>query len=101
MTTVTRHLCPFDDCDWHHDEPDFSADGFAGITPDPSATTLQDANTSIVEQIVGRRLRATESVIRAHFESHPLEQWVAALVAARRERDQLAEELRAERSMEA
>ncbi|MEC3994011.1 hypothetical protein VSR01_10820 [Actinacidiphila sp. DG2A-62] len=90
MSSVTRHLCPLDGCDWHYDEPDPSTDDLSGITPDTRAATFEDAKVSIVEQAMMRRLRTTESLIRAHFESHPLEQWVAALVRARQERDQLA-----------
>lgn len=66
---TTRHLCPLA-CGWHHDEPAPGLDDFAGIAPDPAATTLAEMSNSIVEQATLRRARATEAVLRAHFATH-------------------------------
>jgi BMFP domain-containing protein YqiC len=73
-----RYLCPLA-CGWTHDQgvPDFSAV--------PGGTAEE-----IVRAGLMRQYTAEEIIVREHLESHELIEWVAALTAARAERDRLA-----------
>lgn len=89
MTEIRRYLCPLD-CDWQYDEPAMR-DHYEFADP---------AESRPVDSVLGfltRRLAESERVVRAHFDTHPLEQWVMALLAAQQERDRIASELDAER----
>lgn len=85
--------CPLD-CGWHHDVPDDSYNGNYPCPPLPENPSQADITGSL---FIGRVVQ-TEHVLRQHFETHPLTEWVTALVTARNERDQLAVELQTERA---
>lgn len=58
--TTTRFLCPVDDCDWTHDE--------AVDLPD-------DATAQDVQDVLGLRQQAVETLLIDHFETHSTQEW--------------------------
>lgn len=69
ISGTTRYLCPLE-CGWHHDEPPFEPSDAVGIVPDPAATDLQGAISSIAEQVGYRRAETVESAVREHVATH-------------------------------
>ncbi len=83
---TTGYLCPVDDCDWYHYEPPVappqSVDDVAAILnehADPSSASLQDAVSSAAGNVLLGRARETEMVLRAHFATHPVEDWLRTI----------------------
>lgn len=73
----TRFVCPFDD--WFHDEPDEPIDEIpADVTA--GATTLEEMTTAIVTAQLAAKHSRIDGLIRAHLETHTLEEWFAAAV---------------------
>jgi len=62
---MTRYPCPLD-CGWHHDEP-FTAD----VPDGASQQDLHDLATLASSDV--------EQLLREHFTSHPLQEWVGAV----------------------
>lgn len=68
---ITRRECPIDPCKWVWDEPEPE---LPDIGADPYT-------------VLRARLAGTESVIRAHVETHPLLDWVQEVMRLRGELD--------------
>lgn len=68
---MTRYPCPLD-CGWYHDEP------FTGDVPD--GATQQD-----LHDLAALASSEVEQLLREHFESHTLEEWVAAVSTLRQQ----------------
>jgi hypothetical protein len=62
---MTRYPCPLD-CGWHHDEP------FTGDVPD-------GASEQDLHDLAALASSDVEELLREHFSSHSLEEWVAAV----------------------
>lgn len=69
---VTRYYCPIGACDWWHDAP--------GPSPADGTGTTTD---EIVFSAVASHLAGVEVVIRAHLETHPLEEWAREVTSLR------------------
>jgi hypothetical protein len=83
---TTGYLCPVDNCDWFHYEPPTpqpqSMDDVAAILnehADPTSASLQDAVSSAAGNVLLGRARETEAVLRDHFATHPVEDWLRTI----------------------
>lgn len=75
MSQVTRYRCPIGACGWFHDDQGPSV----LIDSDPEALTISHA-------------KAIDDIVRAHLETHSLEEW-AQEIGRLRERLTAAEEV--------
>lgn len=83
---TTGYLCPVDDCDWYHYEPPMlrpqSMSDVVEIVnthADPTAADVPQIVQSAVENLLLGRAWETESILRAHFASHPVEDWLRTI----------------------
>jgi hypothetical protein len=100
MMPMTRYLCPLPLCGWHHDEPDVSSADLPQTIREPAAadpayepisghrgefelhadppsfTGLSEMISGLTEQILLRRTARVEGIVKTHFESHPLIDWI-------------------------
>jgi len=68
---MTRYPCPLD-CGWYHDEP------FTGEVPD-------GASEQDLHDLAALASSDVEQLLREHFSSHTLEEWVAAVSTLRQQ----------------
>lgn len=68
-TGATRYTCPHG-CGWHYDVPGPSLADFAGVAPDPRATTLAEVTASLVERATLRIAQVTEQALADHLIGH-------------------------------
>jgi hypothetical protein len=101
-----RRSCPLGSCDWHHDEPDIAhvlqlmpmpdeaaiEDARIMLDADPAGTLDGDINLASFATMMRYNMRL-EAILRGHFETHPLADWVLEVQRLRAENDQLAGEL--------
>lgn len=64
---TTRFQCPIQTCEWQHDEPPLEV---------PDAASETDIN-----DLVNLRGSQIEDMLREHFTSHTVEEWVGAVSA--------------------
>lgn len=82
---TTGYVCPVNNCDWYHYvppvPPPLSADVAAILNEhaDPSSASLQDAISSAAGNVLLGRARETEAVLRNHFATHPVEDWLRTI----------------------
>lgn len=72
MGPTTRFLCPIDDCEWTHDEPEL-AERVRGRLDELAAQTL--SGVPELGSIVAARMQEIEVLLRGHFESHGVQEW--------------------------
>lgn len=84
---VSRRECPLPSCTWFHDEPDWPLS--LAVLPMPTAEQLEEARRVFGE---AEPLRAAnlanllihtqkvEAILRGHFHTHSLEEWVLEVV---------------------
>lgn len=89
MPETVRRECPIAACDWHYDEPGLSA---ATAWPAVDEAAIADAGGDVVLAIVKADLLRGEAILRGHFETHPLEDWVLEVERLRVENARLAAE---------
>lgn len=68
---VTRYRCPIGTCEWSHDDQG------------PAASTIGMAFTDGLESAARAYFTGVEEVIRAHLETHPLEEWAREVAQLR------------------
>jgi hypothetical protein len=73
---ITRYECPLSVCQWAWDEPE------------PELPTLADIAANPLGPLTAR-FANSEAVLRAHAETHPIEDWVREVMRLREERDRL------------
>lgn len=83
---ATCRPCPIESCGWHHDEQ--KSDGWttAGvIEPDADAIAQcgGDAMQAAIYATVHDQMLRVDDILRAHFETHALEEWVTEVVRLR------------------
>ena len=83
---ATCRPCPIATCTWHHDEQ--KSDGWttAGvIEPDADAIAQcgGDAMQAAIYATVHDQMLRVDDILRAHFETHALEEWVTEVVRLR------------------
>jgi len=87
MPGFTRYECPLRTCEWHHNEP-FPTDILA-ITLHPDAATLAECNGEYMTAAGLMTARAerqrVEGIIRAHVETHSVEEWMREVQTLRGE----------------
>lgn len=78
--------CPISACGWHYDEQ--KSDGWttAGVI-EPDADTIAqcggDATQAAIYATVHDQMLRVDGILRAHFETHALEEWVTEVVRLR------------------
>lgn len=88
---VERLLCPIGTCEWTHERETPPAETHTfpdGQSPlhDGPPKDLQEAIADVALATLLYDAQQTESVIRAHLESHTLEDWVREVARLRSER---------------
>lgn len=86
---VTRRECPLPSCSWYHDEPDWPLS--LAVVPMPTADQMEEArlvfgeanadplrDLNLANMLINTQ--RVESILREHFQSHPLEEWVLEVV---------------------
>lgn len=100
MTPTTRYLCPLSTCEWHHDEPDPTADELLQIIHNPAVddpaydpamryrtgtelaaepvtyTGFADLVAPLVQRAMLQRVARIEALIEAHVSTHSVLEWM-------------------------
>jgi hypothetical protein len=79
-----RRNCPLESCDWHHDDPDRLRDPnlLAGL-PEVDQAAFAAAGGDVAFAILLADYARVETILREHFDTHPLEEWVLEVVRLR------------------
>lgn len=79
-----RRACPIEACDWHHDDPDrrYDPDLLSGL-PAPDRAAIAAAGGDVVFAVLLADHMRVETILREHFETHPLQDWVLEVVRLR------------------
>ena len=84
--SMVRRECPLSTCDWRHDEPDrvrgpnlFNFNDLADI----DKAAIRAAGGDVVFAVLLADYTRVEAILREHFETHPLEEWVMEVVRLR------------------
>jgi hypothetical protein len=81
---MVRRECPLESCHWHHDEPDRhrSPNLFNDLT-DIDKAAIKAAGGDVAFAVLLADYMRVETILREHFGSHPLEEWVMEVVRLR------------------
>jgi hypothetical protein len=79
-----RRACPLESCDWHHDEPDHRRDSnlLSGL-PELDRAAIAAAGGDVVFAALLTDYARVEKILREHFSTHLLEDWVLEVVRLR------------------
>lgn len=93
---MTRRECPLPDCAWYHDEADWLMS--LALMPTPTVEQMEEArrllgaepdpirDASLASMLI--YTQRVERVLRDHFKTHPLENWVLEVVRLQAELEQ-------------
>lgn len=79
MPEMIRRECPIEACSWWHDEPD----PIDGIDWTADEAALAESDGDFIPAIVMYDARRVDRILRGHFESHPLIDWVQEVAKLR------------------